>query len=83
MSGYLPIAGTTAAERHAANAATPVLLAHGTRDPVVAAARGQAAREAVAALGNPVQWHDYPMEHSVCMEEVKEVEHFLLRVLGG
>ncbi len=83
MSGYLPIADTTPAERHAANAATPVLIAHGTRDPVVAAARGQAAREVVAALGNPVQWHDYPMEHSVCMEEVQEVERFLLRTLGG
>jgi len=82
MSGYLPIAGTTAAERHAANATTPVLLAHGTRDPVVAAARGQSAREALAALGNPVQWYDYPMEHSVCMEEVQEVERFLLRTLG-
>lgn len=82
MSGYLPIAATTAAERHGANAATPVLIAHGTRDAVVAASRGQAARDAVAALGNPVQWHDYPMEHSVCMEEVKEVERFLLRVLG-
>ena len=82
MSGYLPLASTTATERHAANAATPVLLAHGTRDPVVAAARGQAAREAVAALGNPVQWHDYPMEHSVCMEEVQEVERFLRRVLA-
>lgn len=82
MSGYLPLAGTTATERHAANASTPVLLAHGTRDPVVAAARGRAAHDAVAALGNPVQWHDYPMEHSVCMEEVQEVERFLRRVLA-
>ncbi|MBK9134523.1 MAG: dienelactone hydrolase family protein [Betaproteobacteria bacterium] len=82
MSGYLPLATTAAAERHAANAATPVLLAHGTRDPVVAAARGEAARDAVAALGNPVQWHDYPMEHSVCIEEVQEVERFLRRVLA-
>jgi phospholipase/carboxylesterase len=82
MSGYLPLASTTAAERHAANAGTPVLLAHGTRDPMVSAARGQAARDAVAALGNPVQWHDYPMEHSVCMEELRDVERFLRRVLG-
>ncbi|MBI5720578.1 MAG: dienelactone hydrolase family protein [Burkholderiales bacterium] len=83
MSGYLPIAHTTAAERHAVNADVPVLLAHGTRDPVVAAARGQAAREALVACGHRVQWHDYPMEHSVCMEEVQEVQRFLRRVLGG
>ena len=82
MSGYLPIADTAAAERHAANAGTPVLLAHGTRDPMIGLARGQATRDAVAALGNPVEWHDYPMEHSVCMEELQDVQRFLQRVLG-
>lgn len=81
LSGYLPLAAATAAERDAANAATPVLLAHGTRDPMVDIARGRAGRDAVAALGNPVQWHEYPMEHSVCLEEVREVERFVLGVL--
>ncbi len=83
MSGYLPLAATTAAERHTANAATPVLIAHGTLDPMVTLARGQASREAVAALGNPVAWHEYPMEHSVSMEELRDVEHFLRQVLGS
>lgn len=82
MSGYLPMAGTLPAERHRANADTPVLLAHGTRDPLVGVARGQASRDALAALGNPVQWHDYPMEHSVCMEELRDVQAFLRRVLA-
>jgi phospholipase/carboxylesterase len=81
LSGYLPLAATTAVERDAANATTPVLLAHGTRDPMVDIARGRAGRDAVAALGNPVQWHEYPMEHSVCLEEIREVEGFLQRVL--
>jgi phospholipase/carboxylesterase len=81
LSGYLPLAAATAAERDAANATTPVLLAHGTRDPMVDIARGRAGRDAVAALGNPVQWHEYPMEHSVCLEEIREVEGFLQRVL--
>jgi phospholipase/carboxylesterase len=82
LSGYLPIAATTAAERHAANALTPVLLAHGTRDPIVGVDRGQASRAAIAALGNPVQWHEYPMEHSVCMEELRDVQRFLRDVLA-
>ena len=82
MSGYLPIASTTAAESHAANAGTPMLLAHGTRDAVVGLNRGQAARDAVTALGHPVEWHEYPMEHSVCMEEVQDVQAFLRRVLA-
>ena len=83
MSGYLPLAASTAAERDAANAATPVLLAHGTRDPVVALARGVAGRDAVTALGNPVRWHEYPMEHSVCIDEIRELERFLREVLAG
>jgi phospholipase/carboxylesterase len=81
LSGYLPLAAATAGERHAANAATPVLLAHGTQDAVVDIARGRAGRDAVAALGNPVQWHEYPMEHAVCLEEIRAVERFILAVL--
>ena len=83
MSGYLPLADQAAAQRHAANASTPVLLAHGTRDAVLGLARGQAARDALRAMGNPVEWHEYPMEHSVCMEEVQQVQAFLRQVLAA
>ena len=81
MSGYLPLASTTAAERHDAHALTPLFLAHGTRDPVVGLDRGSAARDALKALGYAIEWHDYPMEHSVCAEEVAELQRFLQRVL--
>ncbi len=81
LSGYLPLAGTMAAERHAANTSTPVFLAHGTRDPVVVPARGLSGRDSLLALGQPLEWHDYPMEHSVCMEEVQALNQWLLRVL--
>jgi phospholipase/carboxylesterase len=83
MSGYLPLAATTAAERHAANAATPILLAHGTRDPLVGITRGRAARDALEGLGYAVEWHEYPMEHSVCLEEIRDWQAFVRRVLGG
>jgi phospholipase/carboxylesterase len=82
LSGYLPLAGHTAAERQAANAATPVFVGHGTRDAVVVPARGRASRDALAALGQPVEWFEYPMEHSVCIEEVRDLERWLLGVLG-
>ena len=78
MSGYLPLAATTAAERHAANELTPIFLAHGRSDPVVPMARAIASRDALAALGYPVQWHDYPMGHSVCMEEIADLNVWLL-----
>ncbi len=83
LSGYLPLAETTAAERHAANAGTPVFLAHGRRDGVVPPARGAAGRDLLQGLGQPVQWQDYPMEHSVCIEEVQALNAWLLQVWGA
>ncbi len=83
LSGYLPLAATTAAERSAANRTPPVVLAHGRFDPMVTLARGTATRDALAALGQPVEWHDYPMEHSVCAEEIADIEAFLLKVLAN
>ena len=82
LSGYLPLADTTAAERHAANRDVPVFMAHGQRDGIVVPARGQAARDTLTGLGYAVEWHDYPMEHSVCIEEVQALQAWLRRVLG-
>jgi phospholipase/carboxylesterase len=82
LSGYLPLAATTAAERHPANHDTPIFLGHGTRDGVVMIDRAMASRDALVALGHPVEWHEYPMEHSVCMEEIADLNRFLLRVLA-
>jgi phospholipase/carboxylesterase len=81
LSGYLPLAATTAAERHAANHETPVFLAHGAYDNVVAPPRALAARETLTGLGYAVEWHEYPMAHSVCLEEITDLNAFLLRVL--
>ena len=82
MSGYLPLAATTATERSAANRDVPLFLAHGTQDPVVPLARGVASRDALAALGHDIEWHDYPMPHSVCAEEIGDLNRWLLRVLA-
>ena len=82
MSGYLPLAATTATERSAANHDVPLFLAHGTQDPVVPLARGVASRDALAALGHDIEWHDYPMPHSVCAEEIGDLNRWLLRVLA-
>ena len=81
LSGYLPLVGTTAAERHDANTKTPVFLAHGTMDPMITLDRATASRDALAAMGYAVEWHEYPMAHSVCMEEIADLNRFLVRVL--
>jgi len=83
LSGYLPLADRFADQRHAANAHTPVFMAHGTMDPVVVIARGEASRDALVAQGHPVQWHTYPMPHSVHPREVADISAFLKQVLGA
>lgn len=81
LSGYLPLIDSAEAERLAANARTPIFLAHGTFDPVVALARAEASRDKLVALGYDVRWHAYPMPHSVCAPEVNDIRMFLASVL--
>ena len=82
LSGYLPLMDKTAAERSLAGHGTPVFLAHGTRDGVIPIQRAMASRDALKALGYPVDWHDYAMEHSVCPEEIADFQNWLLKVLA-
>jgi phospholipase/carboxylesterase len=82
LSGYLPLAETTAAERSDANALVPIFMAHGEHDPMIAIDRAEASRDTLRGLGYAVDWHAYPMAHSVCMEEIADLNRWLLRVLG-
>jgi len=83
LSGYLPLAPMTETERSAANRDTPIFLAHGTQDEVVALDRAEASRDALQALGHPIEWHEYPMGHSVSPLEIEELNAFLVRVLSA
>ena len=82
LSGYLPLADTTAAERHAANAQTPIFMAHGQRDGVVPMARASVSRDTLAGLGYKVNWHEYAMEHSVCAQEIVDLNAWLNKALA-
>jgi phospholipase/carboxylesterase len=81
LSCYQPLAGRFGAERLTANQATPIFLAHGTQDPVVAPALGEAACRQLQAAGYAVEWHAYSMPHSVCPQEVADIAAWLRRVL--
>jgi phospholipase/carboxylesterase len=82
LSTYLIAGNTLAAEANAANAKVPIFMAHGTQDPMVRLEWGDASRRALEAAGYPVEWHTYPMPHSVVWEEVAAIRAFLLRVLA-
>ncbi|NYT63433.1 dienelactone hydrolase family protein [Alcaligenaceae bacterium] len=81
LSGYLPLASQAPAERHATNQDTPVFLAHGTMDPMVVLPRGEETRQKLLEMGYQVSWKTYPMQHSLCLEEVNDISAFLRKVL--
>lgn len=82
LSCYLPCADSFAAEAAPANAKTPVFMAHGTHDPVVPYQMGTNSRDLLTKSGYAVEWHEYPMQHSVCLEEVRDIGAWLVKVLG-
>jgi len=82
LSGYLPVESTLAAEACAANRATPILLAHGTMDPVVPYALGKGSRDVLLGEGYAIDWREYPMQHQVCLEEIEHIGAFLREKLG-
>ena len=81
LSTYLPLGAKLAAERQAMNNDLPIFMAHGTFDPMIPMVRAAQSREALLALGYPVEWREYPMPHSVCPEEIADIAAFLLRIL--
>jgi phospholipase/carboxylesterase len=82
LSGYLPLIDLADAERQPANADTPIFLAHGLFDPVVALPRAEASRDKLQALGYDVRWHTYPMPHAVCPQEIDDIRGFLQAVIA-
>jgi phospholipase/carboxylesterase len=77
LSTYLPLAAQTPAEATAAGRSTPVFMAHGQVDPVVTLALGERSRDALRAMGVPVQWQTYPMPHAVCPDEIDDIRQWL------
>jgi phospholipase/carboxylesterase len=82
LSCFLPLADTVAAEAAAANRDVPIFMAHGTHDPLIPLARARQAHDALTRLGYPVEWHDYPIPHSVSDAEIRDVASWLARILA-
>jgi phospholipase/carboxylesterase len=80
LSCYLPQSRELATARAPANQATPVFMAHGTQDPVVPFPLGDESRQLLESAGYPVEWHSYPMPHSLCEPEVADIRKWLQRV---
>ena len=83
LSTYLPLADSTLPERHEANNATPIFLAHGTADPVIPLALAEQSHEWLKNMDYNVEWHTYPMPHSVNMDEIRHISQFMSSVVAS
>ena len=82
LSTYVPLADRLAAEANPANRATPIFMAHGTDDPMIAFVRAQASRDLLLQQGYALEWHEYRMQHAVCPQEIAAIARWLAQVLA-
>jgi len=80
LSSYLPLSRDLSKACDAANLATPIFMAHGTLDPVVPYMLGDESRQVLETAGFKIEWHAYPMQHSLCEPEVADLRGWLRRV---
>ena len=81
LSTYLPLPETLAQETSQTNRDVPIFMAHGTQDPTIPLSWATRSRDRLTALGYAVDWHGYPMPHSVCAEEIADIGLWLRSVL--
>lgn len=82
LSTYLPLAESLPQEAAPANKAVPIFMAHGTFDPVVPLVMGAGSMTFLTGLGYAVEWRQYPMQHSVCAQEIRDIGTWLNQVLA-
>lgn len=79
LSTYLPLAEQTLSQLSEAGKRSKLFMAHGSADPVVPFAAGQRSAERLRAAGVEIEWHQYPMPHSVCIEEIQDISAWMER----
>ena len=82
LSTYLVMADRLQADASPANRDLPIFMAHGTQDPMIRLAWAETSRRSLVAAGYAVEWHTYPMPHSVVWEEIAAARDFLARLLA-
>jgi phospholipase/carboxylesterase len=82
LSTYVHDHENLADEVSFASVDVPIFLAHGSADPMIPIGRTITGREALRALGYQVEWHDYPMGHQVCPQEIEDIGRWLGRIFA-
>ena len=82
LSTWLPLRETIFTQMPPHARQTPLLMAHGAQDDVLPIAFGRQSATRLEQAGVAVEWHEYPMAHAVCAQEIADIRHWLLRVLN-
>ena len=77
LSTYLPLASSLEAEASSANRNIPIFMAHGEQDTVIPISIAENSFKELGRLGYKTDWHEYPMPHSVSMEEIENIGAWL------
>ena len=83
LSAPVPLAGNLMSQADQANREIPIFMGHGTYDGIIPFATAQAARNLLVAGGAGIEWHEYPMDHSICVAEIKDISRWLVARLSG
>jgi phospholipase/carboxylesterase len=83
LSTYIPSPQLIDKEATPANKSLPIFAAHGTDDIVVSPELGSHARDFLTGRGYSLDWHEWPMAHSVCLEEIREIGRWLGERMDG
>lgn len=82
LSTYIPVPEWIETQGHRANASIPIMMAHGTQDPVVPYHLAVSARRKLAQLGYAVKWREYLMPHAVCPEQIGDISKWMVELLA-
>jgi phospholipase/carboxylesterase len=83
LSTYLALPEALASELQEANRTTSIFMGHGSEDLIAPFALAERSRDRLVALGCKVEFHAYPMPHTLCLEEVADIRQWLERRLFG
>jgi len=81
LSTYLAVPETLTTEAGSNNSKIPVFMAHGTMDPVIPIQQGKDSADQLIQAGYSVDWHEYPMEHAVSLEEIEDISRWITATL--
>ena len=83
LSTYLPLAAFAESEASNTGRRRDIMMCHGRQDSVVPFEYGRSSRDRLTAIGCAVHWHEYPMAHEVCADQIRDISAWLAAGLGA